>query len=351
MERKYVPIENCKNGDIVAEDIVTSFGTVILYKNTELNEYISNRLHDWGIDGIYIYEQPTTFSPAGFSGKTAQYESKYSNNVTAFKKLIKELAEGKKLDIEKFDGITDFITAYIDADGDIINLLDKVKDADEYTYTTHSINVSFYAMLIGKWMKLPSGDIKKLATAGLLHDIGKIRIPSRILNKPEKLLPCEFEVVKKHPILGYDLLNDAGTFDKDVMTAVLFHHEREDGSGYPYNMKGDEIDIYSKIISAADVYEAITSNRVYKRKYTPFDAFKIFLHECINTFDVNVVNTFLNNLAAFYTGSKVMLSSGTVGEVAFIPPDDISKPVIKVRGAFYDLSRDNSLQIVAIEVM
>lgn len=223
----------------------------------------------------------------------------------------------------------------------IMKYILDLENTDEYTFV-HSVNVAFYSMLIGKWMKMSKYDIKLLIQAGILHDIGKIKIDNKILNKPGKLTYEEFKEMKNHPLYVYDMIKESTDIDDKIKKAVLFHHERMDGSGYPYKLAGSEISLYARIIAIADTYDAMTSNRVYKKKATPFKSFDMFLTEGIALYDVEVLNTFLSNISTYYIGSKVTLNSGQRGKIVYIPPYNISSPIIKVVSSYIDFFKKNN---------
>jgi putative nucleotidyltransferase with HDIG domain len=347
MNKKVIFIKDCNIGDFLAKDVLNKHGAVIVPKNTRINSYIKNKLCSRENEQVCIYNHPPIKTFDKIADTFKKFELKYRNNINIYKELICELAKGQKLNSGKFNKLCDFVLNSIDESGNIIHLLQKVKAADEYTHS-HCINVSFYAMLIGKWMKLSPSDMKKIVSAGLLHDIGKLFISDSILNNPEKLTPAEFHIMKQHPMYGYTFLKEIGTLNNDIIQAVLTHHEREDGSGYPFSLKSHEISIYSKIIAVADTYDAITSDRVYKKRSSPFAAFKLINHECFNSLDTTITNTFIKNLSAFYTGSKVILKCGRIGEIAFVPPNNISSPVIQIEDLFYDLSKEKELEIDCI---
>lgn len=347
MNKKVISIEDCKIGDFLAKDVLNNHGAVIVPKNTRINSYIKNKLCNRKNDQVCIFDPSSVNTFDKISDKLKLFELKYRNNINLYKEIICELAQGHKLNTGKFNKLCNFVLNSIDESGNIILLLEKVKAYDEYTHS-HCLNVSFYAMLIGKWMKLSPSDLKKIVSAGLLHDIGKLFIPDSILNKPGKLTPNEFHIIKKHSVYGYTFLKKIDTLDNDIIQAALTHHEREDGSGYPFSLKSHEIRIYSKIIAVADTYDAITSDRVYKKRSSPFAAFKLINHECFNSLDSTITNTFMKNLSAFYTGSKVILKCGRIGEIAFVPPNNISSPVIQIEDLFYDLSKEKELEIDCI---
>jgi HD-GYP domain-containing protein (c-di-GMP phosphodiesterase class II) len=203
-------------------------------------------------------------------------------------------------------------------------------------------------MLLGKWLGLCKSDVQDLLQAGLLHDIGKTKIPLNILNKPDKLDSLEFDEMKKHPVYGYNIIEKIPVFSHNVKETVLNHHERVDESGYPFKKSGSELTIYAKVISIADVYDAITSDRVYSKRRTPFEAFQILMNDSLRCFDIQIMNTFLGNLAACYVGSKVLLNTDEVGEIVYVPPHSITKPIISVNSQYIDLSKEATIKIVAM---
>jgi putative nucleotidyltransferase with HDIG domain len=203
-------------------------------------------------------------------------------------------------------------------------------------------------MLIGKWLNLGEDNIKDIIIAGLLHDIGKTKVPADILNKKTRLTDEEFEIIKNHTIYGYEIVKSADCFSEEVCNAVVSHHEREDKSGYPFGIGSRKTNIYSKIIAVADVYDAMTSDRVYKKRVTPFEVFEMFQTIGVKNFNHKIIQTFLTNLAACYVGSKVLLNTGEVGEVVYIPLHSITEPVIYVGSDYLDLAKSGSKQILCM---
>lgn len=182
----------------------------------------------------------------------------------------------------------------------------------------------------------------------VLHDIGKGKIPQEILNKPGTLSDEEYAEIKKHPVYGCRILETMPEISKDVSLAVLMHHEREDGSGYPVGMKGESIHQFAKIIAVADIYDAMTSNRVYREKGSPFDVFELMESKTFGVFDPVVVNAFLNNIAAYYIGDFVRLSNGMIGEVVYINPRHISQPIVRVNNTYVDLTVQTGVKIAEL---
>lgn len=180
----------------------------------------------------------------------------------------------------------------------IMNALAYIKNMDTYTFK-HSIDVAFYSMSIAIWMGLSEENIVDATQAGLLHDIGKIYIPNCILNKTTRLSYQEYECMKKHTLYGYYLLNEYTQLNKNVKRAVLFHHERIDANGYPLKASQDFVGSISKIVAVADVYDAMTTERIYKKAATPLEALTFLNDEGREILDNRIIDTFLQNIPVY----------------------------------------------------
>ncbi|MFZ5968753.1 MAG: HD-GYP domain-containing protein [Bacillota bacterium] len=336
-------ISKCKDGYILAEDIASKHGAAVATTYTALNSYIINKLNDLGINRIKVFKPGSDQIDSDVS---IRLKRSYGEKAFAAKEILSEVAATGKLDVKKINKLSDSIYSEVGETDFIIGCLNEIRNLDEYTYY-HCLNVSFYSALIGRWLQLPEDEIAKVIKSGLLHDIGKTKVSSEIINKKSKLFPREFEEIKMHTIYGFDMIEKAKYVSADVKIAVLMHHEREDGSGYPYGHGGEQITKYAKIIAVADVYDAMTSQRVYRKKATPFEVFEMFMTEGVNRFDISIMNTFLKNIAPYYVGSKVELNTGMIGEVVYIPPHCITRPVIKVGTRYIDLSKDEGYGIIA----
>ena len=173
-------------------------------------------------------------------------------------------------------------------------LLNTLEIHDEYT-TDHSDNVAIYARKLGVKLNLPKKDVERLYWAGIVHDIGKIEIPYEILNKTDKLTVGEYELIKTHPVIGYEALSSLESL-KDISIYVKHHHERIDGDGYPDALKEDEIPYISKILTVVDSWDAMTSNRSYRKPLTVEEAVYQLIKNSGTQFDKQIVNIFLNLL-------------------------------------------------------
>ena len=207
-----------------------------------------------------------------------------------------------------------------------VNLLGK---ADDYLYS-HSVNVAALNGMMGRWMELPEEQIRQLIKIGLLHDLGKLKVPPEILNKPGRLTAREFEEIKKHPVYSHEILLQSGETDPDVIAAVRQHHEKPNGTGYPDGLKQGDISLMAKITSVSDVYDAMVSKRCYKEPSTPFEILAQFKENRFSDLDLHVVNTFLDHITYLFVGMRVKLSNDAEAEVLFVPPGDVANPLVKV---------------------
>ncbi|KZL91592.1 HD-GYP domain-containing protein [Clostridium magnum] len=347
MGKKCILVSECTSGDVIAQKIVSKYGAIIAVENTVVNNYIKNKLVTFEIKYIWIYGTSKDESPKVIDATLLKSKKNYKENAIKINELINDLSKGKNINFQRIDEISNSIYSSINDEYYTVKWINELRSADEYSYN-HSINVSLYGMLLSKWLFLSEREIKDVAKAGMLHDIGKTKVPIEILNKKGKLNSYEFEEIKKHPFYGYNIVKKVNSISDEVKKAILMHHERTDSSGYPMGINENELSLYSKIIAIVDVYDAITSERVYKKRETPFEAFQIFQNSNIHCFDIHIMNVFLKNLAACYVGSKVLLSNGQSGEIVYIPPHAITEPIISVDSKYIDLSKENSLKITAM---
>ena len=213
---------------------------------------------------------------------------------------------------------------------------------------SHPVNVALISYVIGKWMNMDGTKLENLLCAGLLHDIGKARIKDSILDKEADLTPDEIEKIMAHPVVGYKIISSVNLFNIQILQGILFHHERMDGSGYPLELKGEKINIYSRIIAVADSYDAITTNKVYRKKDSPLKALEEIQENSTQQLDVAICKIFIHNLINFFNGRAILLNNKQIGSIVRINPAAIAKPMVCCENEYYDLSVDNELEIVEV---
>lgn len=229
----------------------------------------------------------------------------------------------------------------------LLHLFSALQAKDDYTYR-HNIAVGAISNLIGKWMKLSQQDLMQLTTAALLHDVGKMIIPEDVLNKAGKLTDEEFDLMKKHTVYGYDILKETVGINHRQALVALQHHERMDGSGYPMGLKKDEIDLYSRIVSVADIFHAMSSNRVYQNQFPFYKVISEMEKEMFGSLDPEITFLFIEHTMNSLIGNTVQLTDGREGTIILVSKTNPTRPLIKIEDEFIDLSKNSDLQIEQI---
>lgn len=337
----------CEIGDQIAADILNEYGALIAAKNTIINESILKNLASMNIDDFWVIRTSWKSQPAGVDLQLDKFRENYENSAEILEKLIGDLSGKGQPDVSNLDIVSNSIINEITYNPRVVQFIYQIREHDDYTFE-HSLNVAFYSALICKWLNLNEKKTESIIKTGLLHDLGKVNIPIDLLNKKEKLYPKELEQIQKHAVDGYNLIKDIVPLDSDIKLGVLLHHERMDGSGYPNKYSGRQLNMNTKIVSIADTYDALTSDRTYKTRYTPFMALNVLMTEGLTSYDINILNTFVSNLIFHYVGLQVLLSTGEIGKVVHIPLYNITRPIVDIDSKLVDLSKDDSLSIVSV---
>ncbi len=341
MRKIFINVNEVKPGMKIAEDVFNTYGAVVITENTVLDSYMINVIHNMGLVRIKVYCNDDELIIV--SG-TELFRERYNDNINSVKVIIKNIFDGKHIDSNVLKKVTGSIMTTINDNRDIVDSITEMKNSDQYIYT-HSLNVALISMLIGKWMKFNCKKIKALVGAGLLHDMGKSNISPKILNKPGVLSEQEFEEIKKHPLYSVSICENISGISEDILKGILMHHEREDGSGYPFGLKSQQIHEFGKVIAVADIFDAMTSNRSYKDRLCPFNVIEAMQKESFGKLDHKIVSIFLRNIASYYLGDFVKLNTNQIGEIIFINPNDIPNPIIKVGDSYIDLSKNRGINI------
>jgi HD-GYP domain-containing protein (c-di-GMP phosphodiesterase class II) len=213
------------------------------------------------------------------------------------------------------------------------------------TIYRHGVNVSALSVILGRWLGMSEAQLNLLGYSAILHDFGKTKISSKILDKEGKLTKKELEEIRTHPIVGYNYVKKVPFLDPTVSQGVLLHHEREDGSGYPLGVKGEKIPQFAKIIAIADVFDAINSSRPYREKKKPFEALEIIQKEEMGKLDYEYCKVFINHVVNFYMGEKVLLNNGKVCKIINVDPNNLKEPFLFDDNDFIDLKVRKDLYV------
>jgi len=305
-----INIQFLKPGMEIGKTIYSSDGKVLLSEGLKIKSSYIDKLMDLGITEIYV----NTSETSDIDIKDVIEEQ----NRLAAKEIIKLTMEkvyiGKEFSTELIhETVLSILDDLLNDDGIIMNLSD-IRAVDDYTFG-HSVNVCVLSLISGISMGYDKDKLIKLGIGAILHDIGKILVSQDILNKPGSLNEHEFNEIKKHTQLGYEILQRYPKLDNASMLVVLEHHERYNGTGYPAGKREDEIHEFARIVAIADVYDALTSDRVYKKKIFPHEAIEYLISMGNHHFDYDIVKKFTLHVASYPIGTMVQLSSGIQGVV------------------------------------
>jgi len=251
--------------------------------------------------------------------------------VRQIKNVLLEAKESGRLVIEPqslYTTVREFTEQLLSNKNLIFNLVD-LRSQDDYTFA-HSVNVCLLTLMTGITLGYGHSELAFLGIGALLHDLGKVKIPDEILNKPGGLTAEEFEVMKNHTVLGYEMIREAGNLDEMNAIMALQHHENYDGSGYPKGLKGEQINEYAQIVAIADRFDAITANRVYRKAFPSVEAYEM-CEASVNYFvKESVAKAFMYNIAAYPAGTIVELNNGMAGVAADTPKGNSLFPMVHV---------------------
>ncbi|SFL63345.1 HD-GYP domain-containing protein [Halanaerobium salsuginis] len=324
---------------VIDEEIKSEFGGILIPPGTELNEWMIDKIIRLDLEAVKI--KSAAESEKKIENKEDTLE-KYQGIIENFASIFKKAYYMKKVEFNSVKTLSEEAIK-ISEQLELADILKMTRDIDDYTYT-HSLHVGILANKFGKWLNLEENRVNNLTTAGLLHDIGKTKIDKDILTKPASLTAEEFDIVKKHPKYGYDLVKKSNRFSKEVLSAILTHHERIDGSGYLLGLKGKEIPLFGRVIAILDTFDALTTDRPYQKAVSPFKALKI-LEENIFGYDYKLNSIFVEKIPASLIGETVELSNGEVGKIVFINPLKPESPFVKTENNLYDLQEKRELEI------
>lgn len=351
-------------GTKLLEDVYYN-NELIISKGTILNENMISRLKKYGIYQVIaeidedavkedvIEEENDTYSRKVYEIKKSKefhkFEKTFAENIGHVEKIFsgvisKDEEINPNILLEQVDGIL--------SNGrngfHILEMMTCVRQYDDVTFA-HCLNVGMLSNVIGKWLGKSAEELEILTLAGILHDIGKLMIPAEIIDKKGKLTDEEYNLVKTHSKHGYNILKNQN-LDERIKYAALMHHERLDGSGYPQHLGKDKIEDFAKIVSIADVYDAMTANRSYRKGMCPFKAIEIMEEDGFDKYDAEYLLTFLKNTAEAYVNMPVCMSDDTKGKIIKINPYCASKPLVLTEKGFVDLSKNKELKIKEIIV-
>lgn len=355
IKRRMLRTRELKPGMKIDQSVVDRLGRNLVARGSILDEYVIESLLKLGVMNIYIQEgeEDETDEEVKISEQAQRTIDKlYTDDrskVTLSASVRQRVAEGiqyiyNNADSDNLTETTNIIANdlldAIDANDAIAIDISALKTSDEYTFK-HSVDVATISMILGKQQGMSKQEIRDLGITGLLHDVGKTKVPLEILNKPARLDADEFEIMKQHSVYGYRMLQNNPNFSKSILMGVLQHHEKIDGSGYPIGVASDKISDFAKILSVADIYDALITERPYKPAFSQRDAVEMIM-SMTGELDMKAMKSFLESMILYPVGSVVELSNGEKAKVVKNSPHYILRPTVVglTSGRVYDLGED-----------
>lgn len=352
---------------VIDQAVVDRAGRILISRSTMLDPYHILSLIRMGIPGVYIREGEEDSEDAVEPGDVviAPSVQKEIERKTVKDRAKVNLSESVKARVaegiqylyndtvsESFTSTTrsitdDLMRAISDNDAIAVDI-SALKISDEYTFK-HSVDVATMAMIVGKKHGLGRQEVYELGISGLLHDVGKSKIPNEILNKAGKLTDEEFMMMKQHSLFGYQLLKEKDDLSNSIKLGVLQHHEKMNAKGYPMSVPSEKINLFARIISVADIYDALVTERPYKKPFSPRDAVEMIM-SLTEELDIEVMRSFLESVILYPVGTDVELSTGECARVIENNSKYVLRPtVIGLKsGKTYDLSEIGNASIVIL---
>jgi len=303
-----LPLSEVKPGMKLAKDVILSDGRLLLMAGFYIKPIYLRKLEAFNITHITV--EDTTYTPIDEN----EEEKVYNHARDTIKNIFTLVREGRNADMAEVEVTVRKILDNVISNETVMLQLTGIRDIDNYTFL-HSVDVCIYSTILGKKLGYNEEHLMDLGMGSILHDIGKCRVPMHILQKPDKLTNEELAEMQRHAAYGYEIIKNIYGMNSKIARVAFQHHEKWDGTGYPLGLSSTMIDPFSRIVSLADVYDALTSDRVYKKRTLPHIAADYIKRNSGILFDPYIVELFVENIAAYGEGTVVLLSTGEVGSV------------------------------------
>ncbi|WP_369019293.1 HD-GYP domain-containing protein [Thermatribacter velox] len=320
-----VRVEDLRPGMKIAYPVFREDGSILLNKGVVLTENYIRRLFELGFESVFIehelFEDIKVEEPVTLETKRKVQRILHES--------VKKLQRGELNSYQKIQSvIQELIEEVLDYPGVIFYLVQLGSKSD--ALFVHSVNVTVISLMIGKFQNLSHLQLKKLALGTLLHDVGKIRFPPEIFYKEGPLSEEERKIIRMHPVWSREIIQKHAEYDFLASVIALQHHERMNGSGYPYGLAGEEIHLLSRICACADVYDALTVDRPYRKRFSYSEALEYLMGNAGRLFDLQVVTTMVRHIAPYPVGETVKLSTGEIAVVIKLNEGLPIRPVVRV---------------------
>ncbi len=321
-------------GNHIKEPVYTENGNLLLKPGCLIDNKVLNKLLGHNVDFVYIVDSLTD----GIEQESIINQEKHASAVKSVKNIFNDVMKEERMGamssvpnihLDLVEKIIDSLLSELENAGELLYTIVDLIDTDPYTYK-HSVNVTILTIIVAKQLKYKKSDIKNIAFGALLHDIGKVRVDMGLILKPGKLTVDEIGLVQEHPELGYELVEAIDRLPFLTKQIIRLHHEKLDGSGYPLGLKGIEIPEYVRIVTVCDMYDAMTTDRVYRSRMPIYRALDILMAEAVYRIDPKIYTTLMRNIAIYPVGTGVILSDGSIGVVTSYRNVNPCRPCVRV---------------------
>jgi HD-GYP domain-containing protein (c-di-GMP phosphodiesterase class II) len=309
-----VPIEQLNPGDVLARPVFDGEGHELIASGIALTAALIEKLHRLGVLSVSIVGEPSIESELRHPDLRFLKEKTRRHAEAQIESTLDKLSTDGPLDLKAVAETIEAIISDIFDKDEIVLTLHTMLDEHRYMYE-HSVNVAVLSLVMGIYLGFDKDRLRELGIGAILHDIGKITIPTEVLDKKGQLTDEEFERVKSHSTAGYDLVSGKIEMAEESREILRYHHERVDGSGYPDGLRGDEIPVYAKIVGLVDVFDAITSVKVYNRPMNPYHAMRYLAVNSGVKFDRSLIKRFWQLMGYYPEGTRLYLTNGCYGVV------------------------------------
>ncbi|NPV90879.1 MAG: HD-GYP domain-containing protein [Firmicutes bacterium] len=354
--KKKVLLSEVNPGDKLGQDIFIGQSKLLVSRGTVISQRTLNRIHREGYQSLVIETEDLSeeAKPAaaaaegGYSLEQLQSNlDQMRHNIAKTRYIVEEVMRGRPIPIDVAREVVSVVCDKVLNREDLYSDLMTLRSKDNYTFE-HSLGVCIIGTTIARAARLPRKEFETLSLTSLMHDIGKLGIEDHILKKPGPLSREEYTAIKQHPLMGYRIvLRDLN--NETIADSVLQHHENEDGSGYPYGLRGEKIHPYAKIIHIADTFDAIVANRAYSARRTPIKAFEE-INLNIERYDYSIYQDFIKQFSQYYIGSLVTLNTGHEGYIMHIDSDNPGQPMIRVGEDIINLNKLRDVYITELKI-
>ena len=323
-----VKVLDLQPGMKVHKNIFDKYGKLLLAEGTILKQQYIRKLELYGVTEISI-DNTSPINTDPIVMQSTKSDVLYQEAFDAIKDILLKVKDALSIDIKVIAEVVENIVDQVTQNAQTFLRISSIRDMDNYTYL-HSIDVCIYSIIMGKNLGFDNKDLYRLGLGAMLHDIGKGKIPTEILLKPGPLTEEEFNIMKKHTIYGYEIITNSSNIDMVAANIALQHHERWDGLGYPGHLKETNINLFARIVTICDIYDALTANRVYRGRILPHEAAEYIINNNGVIADPTLTKIFIQNVAIYPLGATVLLSTGEIGRVSEIHRTMPLRPVIDI---------------------